>query len=102
MHTSYYKLFNSAMTRFMKDVVFLSLDKEDFIKFVVGSKDDFLEAVSVKNKLQERGSLAQFVFSPEFGKLNPDVLVQWMKEDRMYDSILNIQLHKLIDFQEQK
>lgn len=78
----------------------MNLTRSDFLKMVIGSRDEFREACNRKLGLQNRGIQARFAFSPEFGKVTPDQLVKWMKEFNQQDAVLNIQLHKIISLTE--
>ncbi len=91
-----YKLPSSGMHEKMVDNNFASLRPMDFIKFVVLDKKDFRYAVEVKRTIEETRSRARFAFSPVFGHLPPMRLFSWLEEAKIYDAVLNIQLHKLI------
>lgn len=79
----------------------VALAAQDWIKIVVGSKQDYDRAVKVKNDLQDRGCQANFAFSPLFdptGKVGISVpdLVKWLCKDGQWDVIVNVQIHKLV------
>lgn len=80
--------------------VAMCLTYKDYIKQVVGSKSDFVVACAKKRELQNDGVRATFAFSPEYGKVTPDELVKWMKEYKEFDSVLNVQLHKVLNLSE--
>lgn len=81
-----------------------------WIKIVVGSEDDYKEAVRIKNWLRQAGSKASFAFSPaaripgrDAGRgdgsrfvLPPNSLVNWLIRDSQWDVAVNVQIHKLI------
>ncbi len=68
----------------------------DEVKFVVGDREDFDYAKCVMSTgLSRRNGLKPPLFSPAFGRLNPESLARWILEDHL-DVRLQIQLHKLI------
>jgi 7-carboxy-7-deazaguanine synthase len=68
----------------------------DEVKFVIGDREDFDYAKCVISAgLSCRNGLKPPLFSPVFGRLNPERLVRWILEDHL-DVRLQIQLHKLI------
>jgi 7-carboxy-7-deazaguanine synthase len=80
----------------------MQLTRTDYIKMVVGSLGQFIDMSETKNHLQSLGVKATFAFSPEWLKCHPNELVQWMKEYQHTDSVLNVQLHKIIGLVEAK
>jgi 7-carboxy-7-deazaguanine synthase len=70
------------------------LKPTDEIKFVVASREDFDWAVelSAKHHLESRFSL---LFSPAWGLVKPDQLVEWLLESKCH-ARLNLQQHKYI------
>jgi len=92
-----WKLSNSGIpTKYMHHEHFLYLIEDDFVKFVIGSSLDYEEALIVKKKLKKEGCVATFAFSPVYKKLNPTVLFGWMQKDKVFDVIINLQLHKIM------
>lgn len=68
----------------------------DEVKFVIGDRDDFDYAKAVISAhLSRCGDLKPPLFSPVFGRLNPESLARWILEDHL-DVRLQIQLHKWI------
>lgn len=94
-----YKLSNSGVNHRMKLKNFNHLTNLDFVKFVIGQRDNFDEALSIIPSLPNNVNLA---FSPEFNMLKPDTLLKWMKEANLNNAILNVQLHKLLNLTEDK
>ncbi len=96
-----YKLPNSKMmSKMQPDVTFLKLRSSDYIKFVMGSYMDYQCAKAKIEYWKKRGGAhAKIAFSP-CDRLTPKELIGWMKKDKLFDVILNLQLHKLIDFGE--
>jgi 7-carboxy-7-deazaguanine synthase len=82
---------------FISKYVNMGLTEKDFIKIVIGSYEEMYEACSRKKELQDRGVRARFAFSPEFGKVDPNVLLIWMKEFKQMDAVLNFQAHKILN-----
>ena len=79
-----------------------------FVKFVVTSKQDFNEAIIAMRKIQKEFHYQgteynpRFAFSPAWD-VQPIDLYNWMKERKaLNDSILNVQLHKVFKFNEEK
>jgi 7-carboxy-7-deazaguanine synthase len=75
---------------------------QDYLKFVIGNEEDFLDAVSVMKKITRTNfmSVPHFAFSPMFGKMNPTTLLKRMYQEKLcikYNAILNLQLHKMIN-----
>lgn len=96
-HIMDYKLPSSGMTKHMDYSHFLDLMGCDFVKFVVMDKEDFAMATHVKKDLQLNGCRARFAFSPVYNELDSSTLLAWMYEGGLQDSVLNVQLHKLLD-----
>lgn len=91
-----YKLTNSGMKSEMDEKAFLSLRASDFVKFVVGSWEDCIEAVYVRKELESRGCGAKFAFSPLHGELHPKWLIRYLDCLDQFDAIVNLQIHKYI------
>lgn len=91
-----YKLDSSGL-KVPKEIVnfnLMYLKENDWIKFVVGSKRDFLIAL----KIIKRFSFNQFkvAISPIYGIVEPQQLLDWMGESKEFYHI-NCQLHKLVE-----
>lgn len=69
------------------------LRKQDELKFVIGSDDDFAQA---KRILEEYPTEALPLFSPVWETMPPATLVGLMLEHRLSNVKLNMQLHKII------
>ena len=91
-----YKLSSSGMNKYMKEENFFSLGSNDFVKFVIQNELDYTEAKRVRLLLRKGGCDAPFAFSPIHGMFDPAELIDWMKRDRLFDVIINLQLHKYI------
>jgi 7-carboxy-7-deazaguanine synthase len=71
------------------------VDFSDCVKFVVSDKNDLEYALKIitEHKLTEKTNV---FLSPVFGKISPEEIVQFMKNNKMNNVKLNIQLHKII------
>jgi len=110
-----YKLTSSGYNKRMNMHTFTSLTKDDWIKFVITSEEDFFEALNFQRKLKftyrkvGKGNLIpNFAYSPAMylgAKLeyafNPSALVHLMKEYGDGDEVLNVQIHKVIMLDEE-
>lgn len=93
-----YKL-NSAGVDLPEDYIdnFLLLKDTDIVKFIVGHKEDFYDAVAVMKNIKCFCNPV-FAFSPIHGKILNTTLIKWMQELKI-DAVLNIQIHKFIGVQ---
>jgi 7-carboxy-7-deazaguanine synthase len=94
-----YKLeLNTPIVRFMNDI---GSWRTAWVKIVIGSYDDFQQAVGVVESLADLSDFS-FAFSPLFGKVSEEQLFTWMVENRfnhpiiLNKAIVNTQLHKII------
>ncbi len=97
-HTSItmdYKLPGSGMEKFMCTENFSYLTKTDTVKFVVGGLMDLNRAVEIIRTFDLTARCFVY-FSPVFGKIHPDIIVSFMKEHRLNQVRLQLQLHKYI------
>ena len=74
---------------------FQYLQPQDTVKFVMADEIDFYRAKYILEKycLPDK---CHVHFSPVWGRLNLKLLVEWMKQNKMNDVKLQIQLHKII------
>ncbi len=93
--TADYKLPSSGMEKFMLTENFSCLTSQDAVKFVVGDMGDLARAKDVINAygLADR---CRVYFSPVFGKIKPEEIVEFMKEHKLNGVRLQLQLHKFI------
>lgn len=90
-----YKLPSSGMNnQMMSDVYFLQLNCTDYIKFVISDYEDYIFAKEKYKIFREGG--AAMAFSPIIKNLNVKHLMGWMQEDKLFDVLLNIQIHKIL------
>ena len=90
-----YKLPSSNMENFMLTENYNYLSENDVIKFVAGSISDLEKAVEII----ERFSLTEkckVYFSAVFGKISPEEIVEFLKEKKLNNVRLQLQLHKFI------
>lgn len=87
------KLPDSGMCRMMNIRCFSHLQSNDVLKFVVQSRDDLIFAESIINNLKIN---AQIYFSSVFGKIEPAEIVEFMKERKLNNVRLQLQIHKFI------
>ena len=76
---------------------FTYLYHDDFIKFVIGTKEDFYFAVDRIKCLQSQECSARMAMSANTKNVSHDVLLGWMFEEKLKNVILNVQLHKLLN-----
>lgn len=88
-----YKLPSSGMEAAMCLENFPLLRTTDTLKFVCGSQADLVRA---KEILDRYHPVCKVYFSPVFGQIDPKDMVKFMKEHRMNDVRLQLQLHKYI------
>ncbi|MCI6560180.1 MAG: putative 7-carboxy-7-deazaguanine synthase QueE [Ruminococcus sp.] len=90
-----YKLPSSGMENKMCTENFLLLNKNDTVKFVSGSTGDLDRALEI---IRDYSLLSRchVYFSPVFGKLPPDRIVDFMKEHNLNGARIQLQLHKFI------
>jgi len=90
-----YKLPSSGMEESMCLENMEELKPWDVVKFVIGTREDLEKAKEVI----ERFSLCEkaiVYFSPVFGAIPPDEIVEFMKEHRMNKVRFQIQIHKVV------
>lgn len=70
-----------------------SLTENDVLKFVVGSVEDMNGALSV---IERMDSHPQIYFSPVFGKIEPEEIVNYLIQKQLFNCKVQLQLHKFI------
>lgn len=73
----------------------------DEIKFVVGTREDYVFARTIIQKELTRHPKAKIHLSPVFGQITPESLAAWIMEDHL-KARLSLQQHKLIWNPEQR
>ena len=69
------------------------LDSRDVLKFVVGTQEDLDSAYEIIKKFNPE---AQIYFSPVFGKMNPEKIVDFVISKGLNNCKVQLQLHKII------
>ncbi len=90
-----YKLGASGMEEKMCLENFAYLDKRDTVKFVVGSQEDLQRAAEIIEKYALIGKVSVY-FSPVFGDIKPEEIVDFMVQNRLNDVRMQLQMHKFI------
>ncbi len=90
-----YKLPGSGMEAAMCLENFSYLQKQDTVKFVVGSFDDLYKCRDLIATYQLTEKCHVYI-SPVFGKIAPDQIVEFMKQEHLNDVNLQLQIHKII------
>ncbi len=89
------KLSSSGMAEYMLDANYEFLDARDAVKFVIGSVADLEEASLVLARYNLTHTCT-VLFSPVFGQIEPDTIVEFMKQQRLDQVRFQVQLHKII------
>lgn len=90
-----YKLPSSNMENFMVTENYNYLSGNDTVKFVAGSISDLEKAVEIIEKFTLTEKCGVY-FSAVFGKISPAEIVEFLKEKRLNNVRLQLQLHKFI------
>lgn len=90
-----YKLPGSGMEGQMYMLNFRNAQKKDTVKFVVSDENDLKKTKQVIDGLDLRNRTNVYI-SPVFGKILPESLVDFVKENRYNDVNVQLQLHKII------
>ena len=90
-----YKLPSSNMEENMCRENMEYLKPWDVVKFVIGSREDLNRAKEIieRFRLCEK---AIVYFSPVFGKIEPEEIVEFMKENKLNKVRFQIQIHKVV------
>ena len=81
---------------------FLNLTKNDFVKFIIGDKKDYLFARQKMLEMEELGISVTFAFGIHSNQTTYNNLIHWLKEDKLYRVVINAQLHKLLNLVEEE
>jgi 7-carboxy-7-deazaguanine synthase len=71
------------------------LNRGDELKFVIGSREDYLWAKELITKLNLAERCGTILFSPVFGRIEPRDIVEWLLADKL-PVRFQLQLHKFI------
>jgi len=81
---------------------FLNLTQNDFVKFIIGDKKDYLFAKETMLNMEDIGIQAKFAFGIHSKQTTYNNLIHWLKEDKLFRVVINAQLHKLLNLVEEK
>ncbi len=90
-----YKLPGSGMEERMRPENFSVLTPEDTVKFVVTDRSDLDRAREIIEEYHLTERCRVFI-SPVYGAIDPEEIVDYMKEHHLNDVTLQLQLHKII------
>ena len=90
-----YKTSCSKMSKFMNFDNYKYLKKIDSIKFVCASHDDLVESLDIINKYQLIDK-CNLIFSPVWGEIKFEDIVEFMKENKLNECRMQLQIHKII------
>lgn len=90
-----YKLAGSKMEQKMDVSNFSLLTYKDTVKFVVSDREDLIRAYKVTQKYLTEGQ-CNILLSPVYGKIEPEEIVDFMKEMHWTGARLQLQMHKVI------
>lgn len=88
-----WKCKSSGMEDKMNISLVNELDENDVLKFVVGNVEDMDGALKV---IEQMTSKPHIFFSPVFGKIEPADIVQYLREKKLNDCRVQLQMHKFI------
>jgi 7-carboxy-7-deazaguanine synthase len=71
------------------------LTRRDEVKFVIGSREDYLWSKQKMHEFQLVDRCGTVLFSPIFGRIDPRTIVEWVLEDRLQVRF-QLQMHKFI------
>lgn len=90
-----YKLPESDMEKYMDLENFKILRKKDTLKFVASSVNDLKKAKDIIEKY-DLISRVNIIFSPVFGKIELTDIVDFLKDNKLNDVRMQLQMHKFI------
>lgn len=90
-----YKTGCSKMSKSMNFENYKYLKPIDSIKFVCGSCDDLNESLDIINKYELIGK-CNLIFSPVWGDIEFEEIVEFMKEHKLNQCRMQLQIHKII------
>jgi 7-carboxy-7-deazaguanine synthase len=93
-----YKLALGVETEINLMQIYGQLREGDWVKFVIGSTTDFYLAKDIAHILKPI-TKAHIAFSPVFGQIRTEALLELMIDNKLWDIKLNCQIHKLTGLQ---
>lgn len=79
---------------------YIELENRDFVKCVISNPGEFEMFYEIYTNLRLSGCIANFALAPSHGIITADTLVGWCKQFKMFDVVINVQLHKLLNLSE--
>lgn len=92
-YTVDYKCFSSGEDKKMLMSNFINTRPKDVVKFVVGSREDLMQAARITALIPEHTSV---YLSPVFNAITPAQIVDFIKETKNPRLKLQVQLHKIV------
>ena len=96
-----YKLRGSGMESGMSIGNFNYLCKNDTVKFVVSDEEDLERAYEISKQYHLNGK-CNLILSPVFGRIEPERIVDFMKQKKWNGARMQLQIHKIIWDPDQK
>lgn len=90
-----YKLPGSGMEQYMKEENLKILKNKDTIKFVAGDENDLNRFKEILDKY-DLVNKCNVYLSPVYGKISPEIMVEFMKKHKLNGVNLQLQMHKII------
>ena len=91
-----YKSISSGENKSMVSMNFdYNLERRDVVKFVVGSQEDLDDMKRMVKHIRNYCDCPIFV-SPIFGMIEPKQIVEYLKDNDMFDVRMQLQIHKFI------
>ena len=79
---------------FERQCNYQELGFDDWVKFLVGSREEYEEILPVLK--ESKFWNAMIAVSTMHGQLDPAILVDWLKKDKLFHCVVDLQLHKYI------
>lgn len=95
-YTMDYKCGGSGMKDFMDLKNFEKLGKEDVLKFVVSHEKDLEEMEKIVRSCFDGKNDPRFYVSPVWGRITPRELVEFVRNHKLANVTVQVQLHKII------
>lgn len=95
-YTMDYKCTGSGMKNRMNRDNFKKLTADDVLKFVVMSRQDLDDMKAIVQMYSKEKVHPQYFVSPVWGHMDPKDIVSYIRENRLADVRLQLQIHKYI------
>lgn len=93
-----YKLPSTGVEHLMILNSFRQLGSSDWIKFVIADRADYERACYVIEDLKLPNNVVftpGIAFSPKYNEIEPREIIEWMKEDKLTNVVIQSQMHKI-------